>query len=599
MALITRLGSAWLLAFTLLPVACGRTNSDHADPAVSGGPGADAATGGRDATGGNAQSGGRDASGGNAQSGGRDPSGGNAQSGAAGVGGVSAECKPGRTPLRRLTSKEYDNTVRDILGDSSVLGVTFTPLDAWSVFSNDADAYGTRPIHVEGWLLASEALAENYRAAGQLALPCARDALECATGFITDLGKRLFRRPVTDEEVSSYLETFEAGTSDGGTFEEGLEWVLGRMLQSPHFLYRIELESSALPPGTVASLDDYSIATRLSYFLWGSTPDPALLAAADAGQLSTEDGLTAEVQRMMAAPAFSAVVSAFHAQWLDWERVLDIRKEATTTPAWGTLQALMVRESELFVKSVFDAGGTFRDLLTATHTFVNPDLAQFYGVAYSGKGSEFAEVELPHRAGIVTLPSILAGRGANPAEGSAVRRGNWMRERLLCFNVPPEPPGLIPPPPELPANATSRQRVEAHSSDPVCAGCHGLIDPLGLPLEHFDEFGRYRDMERGLPIDASGGLTFVPSKGNVSDPTLAPVEGAADLAEQLSALPEAKQCLVKQWFRFAAGRIDEPADACTLDSLFQRFEGSGQKLDDLVLGIATSDSFRRRVDIAP
>jgi hypothetical protein len=187
--------------------------------------------------------------------------------GSGGMGGLSSEaCKmnvtPGRTPLRRLTATEYNNTVHDVLEDTSAPGNKFPPAEEGSGFANDADAYKTTLAHAQGWFAAAESLASAYRAAGKLELPCSSDAQNCATGFIKDMGKKLLRRPLTDAEVASYLKRFTAG-STGGTFEEGLEWVLGRMLMSPYFLYRVELEGAGQPPGTVVPLNDYSIATRL------------------------------------------------------------------------------------------------------------------------------------------------------------------------------------------------------------------------------------------------------------------------------------------------------------------------------------------------
>lgn len=508
---------------------------------------------------------------------------------------------PGRTPLRRLTAVEYDNTVRDLLGDTTGPGIDFPPPSVGSGFANDADAYQTQQVDVQGWLNASETLAAQYRAAGKLQLPCASDAQSCATTFIKTMGKKLFRRPVTEAEVTSYLTRFTTGSSDGGTFAEGLEWVLGRMLQSPHFLYRVELESSGKPAGTVVPLGGYAMATRLSYFLWSSAPDDLLMAAADTGQLDTAEGVATQVKRMMASPAFADTLSSFHAQWVQWEGVLGAEKLATTTPPFdATLQSAMIRESQLFVKSVFETGGTFTDLLTASYTFVNPDLATFYGVPYPGKAgsTDFVKTEVPHRAGLLTQPSITAAL-AHPNQTAPVKRGQMIRARLLCFDPPPPPMGLKIDVPEVKPGETTRQRFEAHRDTEPCKSCHVYLDPLGLPLENFDELGRYRTTDQGLAIDASGGLTRVASKGNVVDPSLAPVNGAAELGAQLASLPEAQQCLIQNWFRFAAGHQEENADACAVYALIDRFKTSGQRLDDLVVGLATSDGFRSRVDLAP
>lgn len=504
---------------------------------------------------------------------------------------------PGRTPLRRLTGTEYNNTVAYLVGDTTAPANKFPPPEESSGFLNNADAYQTTELHVQAWFNAAETLATAYRKAGKLTLPCMADAPNCATTFIKDFGKKVFRRPLTDAEVTSYLARFTAG-STGGTFEEGLEWVVGRMLQSPHFLYRIELESQGQAVGTVVPLSDYSVATRLAYFLTSSTPDDALMAAADAHQLSTVEGVAQQTKRLMESPAFESTISSFHEQWSEWSGVYGASKVATTTPAWdANLQADLIRESELFVKSIFDNKGTFKDLLTANYSFVNPALAQFYGIAYPGSGTDFVRVEnVPHRSGILTHPSILAGH-AHPNQSAPVKRGYMIRKHLLCTDPPPPPPGLVINVPVPVAGQSTKERFIAHRTEASCNGCHVLLDPLGLTLENYDEFGRWRDMDGGKVVDASGGLTLVASLGGVADPALAPVNGPQELGAKLADVKEARECMVFSWFRYAMGHAEEKADTCTVNGLLARFDGSQQNLNDLLVGIATSDGFRYRVDL--
>jgi hypothetical protein len=558
---------------------------------------------------GSGAAGGASAAGGVPGAGGAPTTGGTAGTGlTAGNGGTGAvltvppECRttptPGRTPLRRLTATEYNKTVRDLLGDTTSPADSFPPPEEAAGFLNNADAYQTTELHVEAFFDAANEVAANYRTGGMLNLPCKDDAQNCATEFIRDFGKRAFRRPLTDAEVTAYLARFSAG-STGGTFEEGLEWVVGRMLQSPHFLYRIELETEGQAPGTVVPLSNYSIATRLSYFLWSTMPDATLFAAADAGELTTPEGVAAQVTRMMAHPNFEETLHSFHAQWVHWENVYGTPKVTPTTPEWNTqLNADMIRESELFVKSIFDANGTFRDLLTATHTFVNPALAQFYGLPYTGAGTEFVRVDnVPHRHGLLTLPSILAAN-AHPNQSAPVRRGELVRRYLLCTEPDPPPMGLMIEIPEVTPDMTTRERFEQHRTDPSCQGCHISLDPLGVPFENYDEFGRWRDLDQGKPVDSNGGLTVVASLGDVGDPAEAPVTGAQDMGEKLAILPEAQQCMVFNWFRYAMGHVEEHTDTCTLTMLLERFSATGN-LNDLLIGVATSDGFRYRVEMAP
>jgi hypothetical protein len=323
-----------------------------------------------------------------------------------------------------------------------------------------------------------------------------------------------------------------------------------------------------------------------------------LLAAADAHQLATVEGVAAQTSRMMASPAFEATISAFHQQWSEWDAVYGAEKTATTTPTWDSnLQADMIRESELFVKSIFDSHGSLGDLLTASHTFVNPSLAQFYGIAYPGTGTDFVRVDnVPHRYGVLTNPSILAGH-AHPNQSAPVKRGFMIRKHLLCVEPPPPPANFVIVVPEVTPGTTTKERFTLHRKD-GCATCHVYLDPLGLTLENYDELGRWRDMDGGKPVDATGGLTMVASVGAPMDPALAPVNGPQELGAKLAALPEAQQCMVFNWFRYAMGHAEEMADTCTLTALLERFNGSQQNLNDLLVGIATSDGFRYRTDPA-
>ncbi len=505
---------------------------------------------------------------------------------------------PGRTPLRRLTDTEYNNTVLDLLNDATLPANKGFPVAEESLgYLNNADAYQTTELHVEAYLKAAETMATAFRGRGGLALPCAADADNCAKQFIADFGKRAFRRPLSEAEVADYHRRFVAG-STGGTFEEGLEWVVGRMLQSANFIYRIELDGEGTVPGQVVPLSDYSIATRLSYFLWQTMPDAELFAAADAKQLSTKDGVAAQTARMLAHPKFDATISTFHTQWLHLDRVYGVPKVAPTTPVWDAqMSADMITESVLFMKSIFDAKGSLRDMLTASHSFVSPKLAQFYGLQHP-TGDGFARIEnVPHRFGLLTSPAILAGQ-AHPNQSAPVRRGELIRKQLLCFEPPPPPMNLKIVVPEVTPGTTTRERFEQHRADPTCKGCHVYLDPLGVPLENYDELGRWRDLDGGKPIDTRGELTLVDSLAGNADPNAALVSGPAELGQKLAGLPEVQDCLVLNWFRYSMGHGEEMADTCTINSLLSRFQGSQQNLHDLMIGIATSDGFRYRVDLA-
>jgi len=402
---------------------------------------------------------------------------------------------------------------------------------------------------------------------------------------------------LNEAEVTDYHRRFVAG-STGGTFEEGLEWVVGRMLQSANFLYRVELDGEGKALGQVVPLSDYSVAARLSYFLWQTMPDAELFAAADAKQLSTKEGVAAQTARMVADPKFDATLNSFHSQWIHLDKVYGAPKLAVTSPVWDAqLSADMVTESELFLKSIFDSKGTLTDMLTASHSFLSPALAQLYGVQHP-TGQGFARVDnLPHRFGLLTSPAILAGQ-AHPNQSAPVKRGELIRKQLLCFEPPPPPMGLKIVVPEVTPGTTTRERFELHRTDATCNACHEYLDPLGVPLENYDELGRWRDLDGGKPVDTRGALTKVDSVAANPDPNAGIVNGPAELGQKLAALPEVQSCMVLQWFRYSTGHGEELADTCTINGLRSRFQGSNLNLHDLLIGIATSDGFRYRVDLA-
>jgi hypothetical protein len=526
-------------------------------------------------------------------------------------------CDPGRSPLRRLSLSEYLATVHDLLGvDTSTLARTFPPDQLLPTlgtsFSNDADS-----------LTLSETLAVAYRktaetsaaaAAANLApiLPCAAALIAtgaaadaCATQFVASFGRRAFRRPLTPLETQSYFNLYAAGSTppEGGNFADGVSLAIEAFLQSPNFLYRVERGAPTAANATVAPVTDFEMATRLSYFFWGTGPDDALLDVAQANQLHTPAQIAATATQMLRDPRAKAAVSQFHDEWLVLPAIQSSPKDATLFPTWTpAIAADMVTEAETFVDHVFWTDGRSDTLLSASYTYVNKELATFYGLTPPSVDGFVQVSEDPtRRAGILTLGGILAynatGNQTNP-----VHRGRFVREQLLCQPLPPPPPhDLKSSPPLPPATATTRQRFEQHASDPTCAPCHVPMDGIGFGLEHYDPVGNWRETDRGLPIDDSGQVAGLPTDIN------GPFKGAIELASKLAKSEKVRQCVAKQWFRFASGRrevlpvdaMGQPmdaagSDACTLASLYKSFEDSGHDMRDLRLKIALSDAFRYR-----
>jgi hypothetical protein len=407
----------------------------------------------------------------------------------------------------------------------------------------------------------------------------------CATEIVTQLAERAFRRPVTDEDIAPLMAFYDAGQRDGG-FEAGVRDALAAILASPHFLYRAEAGST----GT-ALLSDLELASRLSFFLWGSLPDEELLELAEAGRLADSATLAKQVKRMLADERAKALVEDFAFQWLDVAKLDEIEPDRTQFPqASGLLDPrhLMKEELRLFVDSVLRSDRSVVELLTADYTFLNERLAMHYGIE-TVKGARFRRVKLPDesRYGLLGKGAILM-LTSYPNRTSPVLRGAWVLERILG-SPPPVPPPNVPTLAENKrgeAPKTLRARLEQHRENPTCFSCHGVMDPLGFALENFNAVGQYRtiDPDTRTPIDASGVL-----------PSGAHVAGAADLRRALVANPEVfVRALTENLMAFALGRTLDHRDMPVVREIVRRAARDDYTFESLVLGIVESDAFRKR-----
>jgi hypothetical protein len=412
------------------------------------------------------------------------------------------------------------------------------------------------------------------------------DERRCATEIVTQLAERAFRRPVTDEDLGSLMAFYDAGSAQGG-FEIGVRDALSAVLASPHFIYRAETGDSA---GTVA-LSDLELASRLSFFLWGSLPDQELLALAEAGRLGDDGVMAAQVRRMLADDRAKSLVEDFAFQWLDVSKLDEITPDRGLFPhASGLLdiRELMKEELALFIDSVFRGDRSVVDLLDADYTYLNERLAMHYGIE-TVKGARFREVKLPDesRYGLLGKGAVLM-LTAYPNRTSPVLRGAWIQERLLGAH-PPAPPANVP---DLEENKrgepprTLRARLELHRENPTCFSCHGVMDPLGFALENFNAVGQYRtiDPDTRTPIDASGTL-----------PDGTPVAGAPDLRRALAKHPDKfALALTENLFMYALGRTADYRDMPTVRKIVREAEKADYRFESLVLGIVESDAFRMR-----
>lgn len=504
---------------------------------------------------------------------------------------------PGRSPLRRLNHVEYVNTVADLLNlpEATELASTFPPDEQGGGFSNNADALVVTGLLAGRYVEVAEQLAAVAVTKAKNLLPCdpTQGEAACAAMFVQRFGRRAFRRPLRAEEQTRYLALYMEERK-AGTFTSGIEVVTRALLVSPHFLYRVEV-GVPMAGATVVAVTPYELASRLSYGLWSTMPDDTLLAAADAGRLGTPEGIEAEARRMLTDNKAKQAIAGFHREWFGMDEVDGIGKDKADFPTWTpSLRSALKTELELFVEKVFWTDGKIETLLAAPFTYLNPVLAKHYGAPMPNSSTEFSRVDLDptQRAGLLTNGALLAVH-AKPNQTSPVHRGVFVREGLLCQPLPAPPavdaagnPIVIQPPVVTPGSST-RQRFTQHSTDPSCASCHRLMDPIGFGFENYDSIGRWRTMDGEAPVDARGevvGTREVDGK----------FTGAIELAKRLAASVDVRECMAKQVFRYASGRAETPGDACTLQRLRERFDSRGHDMRELWVAVAASDAFRYR-----
>lgn len=501
------------------------------------------------------------------------------------LGGVIS---PGPAPLRRLTRAEYEQTARVLLGQPAIAFVAFPPEVRGLGFVNNAETQNVSTALVERYAQAAEELAKVFVSSASRFANCDPTLGEatCSESFIRELGQLIYRRPLTDPERARLQSVYNDGVINlDATIAS--EMVVETMLQSSAFLYKPEFGAEEVSPG-IMRLGPYEMATRLSYLIWGAPPDAALYQAAAANQLQMREQVLAQAARLLGDPRSHRMVEQFHQDWLELARVGEIERSADLYPGFGlTIPGLLQEETQRFVEEVFtNGGGTLSALLTAPYTMVNPKLAGYYGADSSGADSWVRASTGPSRhAGLLTQGGIMASH-AYATQTSPVRRGKFVRGSLLCQTLPPPPPGVVISVPELDPNLTTRERFSQHSSDPACAGCHRLMDPVGLGFEQFDASGRFRERENGLAIDVKGELMDVDVAG--------PFNGPLELAQKLAQSGLVSSCQVQHWFRFAYARGESADDACTLDKLNATLEQSGGHLPSLAKALTDTDTFLYR-----
>ncbi len=507
------------------------------------------------------------------------------------------------TPIRRLTRFEYNNTVRDLLGDNSNPADVLPPEEEVAGFNNQAGALTTSDLLVEQYLKVAEGV--SARAIGNMDTlmegcdPASQGSDACALSFIERWGRRAYRRPLEQEEVDRLQDVFDWALTDPdlGTFEDGIQVVIEVMLQSPSFLYRPEYGSGTPIEGDVVPFTSWEMATKLSYMLWNTMPDDVLFQAAENDVLSTREEIAAQAARMLEDDRAKDTIRNFHEQWLLLTQLDSVTKDTSVYPAYNAgLRPLWEEEIQTFIEDVILEGdGSLETLLTADYSFMNEELANFYGddVLEPVTGTELRRVQLDptRRAGFLTSAALMATH-ANLNQSSPVFRGKFVREQLMCNTLPLPPNDLVIEPPQLDPNKTTKEQFEEIGADPSCASCHSLMNPIGFIFEHYDGVGQWRDQQNGKDIDAVGEVVQTEDIDGTYD-------GAIELARALAGSTQVQECVSSQWFRFAYNRSVTPLDSCSTEQLNERFAASNFNIRELLVALTQTNAFlyRRAVDV--
>jgi hypothetical protein len=491
-----------------------------------------------------------------------------------------------------LTRFQYDNAVRDLLGDTTSPAMVFPPENEVDGYRTYASANLANPLLVESYLTAAESIAARA-AQERLAeiAPCAEgeDEVACGHAFVSSLTSRAFRRPASEGELKPLLLLFDTAHAQG--YAKGIELVTQAVLQSPQFLYRVDGLRAPTPETGAIALGGYELAGRLSFALWGSVPDSDLLAAASEGRLTTPADVEREARRLLDDERASDIVRDFSEQWLGLSR-LDgaVREGAEVEPA--LLSASLRQSLDRFLHDgYFGAHGDFEHLFTSPSVWVNDTLSPLYGG--TAQSAELEPQTMPDpRAGLLTQPGLMALL-AHSDQTAPVLRGAFLRERILCQAVPPPPPEVNPVAPDPDPSATTRERFRQHTEQEACAGCHRLIDGVGFGFERYDQLGRYRATENGLDVDESGEVVAA-----IEQALNGPFTGAVELSSRLAGSAQARACLASNWYRYTFGRQEQTADSCSVAQVQTRFEESAGNLKELLVALTQTDAFLYRPAIA-
>jgi len=499
----------------------------------------------------------------------------------------SSNCKVGTSPFRRITNAEYDNSLRDLLGDTSNPSQRFETEDLQDIFSNSANLQHVTEQQGKDYISVGVTAAENIADVKAL-IGCASDSEDCVSTFIKSLGARAYRRPLSDEESGELLNVYKTASSESGSADTGVRAAIASVLTSPNFLFYPEFGDKDSEIAGAKKLSGYEQAARLASLLWQSVPDDALLKAAESGKLSSLEDIEIQARNMLADSRAKTAIRTYFDEWFKAYKIYDASKNTTVYATWSDgLRNAMYEERQRFVEHVmFEDDGRLNTLFTADYSFVNKDIAAVYGVQ-GVSGDDFQKVQLDKnvRSGIVTQGAMLAALAAADSS-SPIKRGVWVRNSVMCKNL--QAASNVPPLPALSANVTNRERYKEHSDNDSCRTCHQMIDDVGFGLENYDGIGAWQTADsNGNAIDSAGSIPYYDE--NVQQgPTFT---GGRELAEELVANSQVQDCAVQRAVRYALARAKTDDDTCSYNAATEVYKQTDGDLRELLVAVTVTDSF--------
>jgi hypothetical protein len=496
--------------------------------------------------------------------------------------------QPVKVAVRRLTEGQYRHAIADVFGPDIKINARFEPerredgLFAVGDGQLSITTGGLEQYYALAASIADQTLDEKHRDATLGCKPADASKADpaCARQFIVATGERIFRRPLTEAEISARLATAAKGAAASGDFYSGMKLALTSLLVAPEFMFRIEI-AEPTPDGKYR-LDGYTRASRLSFLFWDAPPDAELMAAAKSGALQTDDGLKKQVARLAASPRLEQGARAFFTDMLQFDAFDSLNKDPTTYPKFSQAVADSAREETL--KTIVDIlvvkQRDYRDIFTSNDTYINRPLAAVYNVPFNSSGDWVAHTfpQSSERSGILTQVAFLS-LFSHPGSSSPTKRGVKLHEIFMCQPTPDPPPNVDFSKVQALGSGTVRTRLLDHMTNPGCSSCHRNSDPPGLTLEHFDGLGQLRTTENGQPIDVSGeinGVKFV---------------GAQGLGQVMRSDAKVPACLVKNIYAYGVGHSPSYRDEDYLADETAAFVKAGYQLPKLLTAIATSPEF--------